>query len=554
MRGLPDWGRPRDRGYAAWQEDGFALALPDALVIAEGPFGVPEFHLSAWRPAMPSEAWRGYGRLDMVLALRAGAATSDGSVRAVPALRGWLRLGAEALALPEDLRVPIPLACSGTGAAMLVLPLLPEGVGFVERALAEGALPILGTADLEIAGVARCVAGRAVVDVERLRGALAVGLTPEALRTALERDAAALGVTLESDDPAVAEAAADHIRAVLCAGALADGVVLAENGTAVGRAVLDLAEPVVATRTLRLVLDPFAMARRLAAGDVAALVTRTTTEVLQAGQHRISIDANLPRPLAGPLAMGARVVFAARPPARMHEISEEVELPADGGSVLRSVRLAVGEPVEWVATGVAYMPAADGRGVVMRQGPPRAGQGPRVMLGPQDFPLHVVQVAAAPAVLALADVEVELAAGGQVARARLTLASPSVALALVEPEGRVTARLAAADGRVLALAPRGAADWRIELSDVPGYGPRLMEIEVGFPERMLLRALDLQPEGEAVQTLAFTPARPVRELRWFCRDPFRPGVAWRWHDSANGFSAPVTGGRLALDATEGAVA
>ena len=517
---------------------------------------MPEFHLSAWRPAVPTASWRGYGRLAMTLALAARAATADGTVRAVPALRGWLRLGVDALALPEELRKPIPLACSGTGVAALVLPLLPEGVGFVERALAEGAVPVLATADLEIAGVARCVAGRAVVEIAQLRAALAAGLTPDALRAGLAQDAAALGVTLESDDPAAAEAAADHIRAVLCAGVLlpgAGGLTLspADNGMVTGRALLDLAPPVMATRAFRLALDPFAMARELSTGDLTGLATRTTTGVLQAGLHQISIDANLARPLAGPLAMGARVVFPPRPPARMHEISEEVELPADGGSILRPVRLAVGEPVEWVATGVAYMPGADGRGVVLRSGAPRAGQGPRVVLGPQDFPLHVVHVAAGAALLALADVEVELTAGGQVARARLTLTSPAIALALVEPEGRLTAQLVAADGRILELQPRAAADWRIELSDVPGYGPRVVEISVDFPERMLLRALEVQPEGGPVEVLAFTPAKPVREARWFCRDPFRPGLSWRWHDVGGAFSAPVTGGQLSLDASEG---
>ncbi len=561
MRGLPDWGRPEETGFAPWQDSGFRLALPDTLVIVQRPGGAPEFHLSAWRPAVPSPAWRGYGRLDLTLALRAGAATADGTVRAVPALRGWLTLAGAALALPDEFRRPLALDCSGTGAAALVLPLLPEAVGFVERALAEGALPILATADLEIAGVARCVAGRAVVEIDRLATALAAGLSPDALCQALRADPAALGVTLESDDPEVAEAAADHIRAVLCAGALvpgAEGLILslARSALPTGRALIDLAVPVMATRAVRLALDPFAMARRVVAatGGLAALVTRTTTDVLQAGQHRISIDANLPRPLAGPLAMGARLVFEPRPPARMHVISEEVELPADGGSVLRTVRLAVGEAVDWTVTGVAYMPTADGRGVVLCPGRPRAGQGLRVVLGRDDFPLHLVQVAAGDALLALADVEVDLDGGVQVAKARLTARAPACALALLAPDGTLTARLVASGGRVLALQPRPAADWRIELSDVPGYGPRVMEIAVDFPDGMPLRALDLQPEGEAVQVLAFTPAKPVREVRWFCRDPFRPGLSWRWHDTGGGFSAAVQGDRLSLDATEEAVA
>ena len=555
MQGLPDWGAEvAGGGWAAFDAPGRVLVLPDGLALGRDAAGAAAFHVSAFRPVVPEAGNRGYGRLDIGFRLVASRALPDGSVRTIPARTGWLRLSSEALALPDDLAGAVPLACSGTALAQLVLPLLAEGVARVERALASGALPILALADLEVAGIAARVPGRAVVDIARLRAGLAAGLTPDGLRLALEQDPAAFGV--ETD--AVA-AAADHIRATLCEAALAltdAGLVLrfAETGMATGRVTLDLSQPVIATRSLRLTLDPFAAVRDLGAPD--RLITRTTTRKLAAGHHEVSLDANLPRPLVGPLTVGARLVVPPRPPIRMHEISEEVELT--GETVLRSLRLAPGEPLDWAVTGFAYMPTPDGRGVTMLTGPARTGSGPAVDLGPGDFPLRFVQVAAAPALLDRAALEVELAGAGLVARARLTLMQPEVTLALPPGEALVRAVAVSPAGQRIALAARAPGDWRIEIADLDGYGPRVMDVTLRFPPDGALRAIDVLAEdadAADTQTFAFTPAAPTRRVRWLCRDPFRAGLRWRWHSTAAApFSAPVSGARLDIDAQQGAVA
>ncbi|MGV8989551.1 MAG: hypothetical protein ACOH2H_25360 [Cypionkella sp.] len=577
--GLPDWGQPIAASrpgespplWQAFQTDGSALALPDALTIAVGPDGRPAFNLAGFRPLIPSPSRRGYGRLDVDFRLLASAATPDGAVRAVPALRGWLRLSSNALQLSPDMTGLSELSCSGIGLARLMLPLAAEGVALVERALASGATPILASVEIEVSGVAPRLPGHANVAIAALRAALSGnGMTLQDLTEAVFLNPGLVGIAVEdvpSDLPArrVAEAVADHIRARLCDGPLRprDGgglaLVLVQTGIATGTARLDLSEVLTATRALSITLDPFATARDLAAaaGGLAALTTRTTTGTLQSGQYEISIDTSLARPCVGPLAFAGRLVFPPHPPERTHEVREDFELPDTGAGVVRQIRLAPNEALNWIATGIAICPTADGRGVNQLEGAARTGTGLRVLFGTADFPLHFVEVEAGAALLSLASVEVTMRGPGSQAQATLSLDAPRCALALPSAADlTLSAVLAGPSGALpLTLPDRPASDWRIELSDAPGYGARRIEIFVTLPEGVALCAIEILPEDAAPQdapeTLAFTPALTHRTYRWLCRDPFRSGLRWRWRrDPASSFSVPVTGELLTLGANE----
>ena len=133
------------------------------------------------------------------------------------------------------------------------------------------------------------------------------------------------------------------------------------------------------------------------------------------------------------------------------------------------------------------------------------------MLRPRDFPLRIVDVEAAPALLAVAKVEVALAAGASRATATLTETAPRAALALPQSaadavlSGTLVSRAGAAR---IPLPSRPAGDWRIELLDVPGYGPRTMDIEVVLPDGVALRAIDMLADDAASEEQRHDDNRP----------------------------------------------
>lgn len=573
--GLPDWGNPVDRDdvrlFAAYQRDTVCIALPDALTVATGGDGRPRFHLTAIRPAIPMAGRQGHGRLDMELQLDSSAANDDGTIRAAPPLRGWLRLRSAMLDLPPELSAPVELDCSGLGFARLTLPLAATGVATIEAVLRDGATPILAAVDVEVAGIAPRLPCQAIVDLAQLRTALVdETMTPARLAEALATDAAALGVTItdrgaDLGPRTIADALADHIRARLCSGPLApapeEGLVLtlADAQIATGTARLDLGATLVATRVVTVALDPFASARSLAqgAGGIAGLITRGQSGLLPTGRHEVTVDASVARPCVGPLALGATLAFPPRAPARNHPVVESFELPASGDSVTRHVRLAPGEPAAWSLTAFAFWPSADGRNFERLEGAAIAGSGAQALLRPNSFPLGFVDVAASAVLLDLAEVEVTLAgvrANGAAAMAAVTLtaAAPRATLALPADAGGTVLGcdlVALGSGQRITLPSRPAADWRIELGEVPFYGPRAVELLATLPDDTPLLAIEVLPEdapaGAEPQTYAFTRQIPARTHRWLCRDPFRPGLRWRWRGQAE-FFPPSAAARIDL--------
>ena len=99
-----------------------------------------------------------------------------------------------------------------------------------------------------------------------------------------------------------------------------------------GRATLDLGRSVVATRAVALAARPLprgARPRRGHGRNRRAHRPRRGAP-LPTGRRRLTIDAGVRRPLAGPLALGATLSFPPRPPSRAHELRRDFELPADG--------------------------------------------------------------------------------------------------------------------------------------------------------------------------------------------------------------------------------
>ena len=190
----------------------------------------------SWRSVPSGQEERGLtGQLDFELLLDVGRRRRHGAGGACCA-----RLAVVAI---RDARRAA--SASGSGAARLfgtrprqtdASVSASEGVVFIEKALGHGALPVLAAVSVEVAGIAPRLAGSAIIDLARLRAALAGGaMTPARLRDGLygrpwrcRRDSRGHS-RRRHPSTAVAEAVADHIRATLCAGPL---LPLADGGLA----------------------------------------------------------------------------------------------------------------------------------------------------------------------------------------------------------------------------------------------------------------------------------------------------------------------------------
>lgn len=579
MRGLPDWNDPRPSGpapaWSAYDMDGLSVAMPDDMAVDRDTEGRPLFRLLAVRAAVPRPDRPNYGRLDATFRLISRLADAAGGTRVAPPARAWWRFDAGALGGDGPAR---QLDAEGLAAVRLSLPLDAQGVDLIQRALLEGTLALSALASFEIVGVSARCAGRATIDIVRLRQALAGGLTGQALADLLAADPGALGtlsgVSADTPKPVLAAALADHIRARLCSRSptpLPDGrlaLTLDTELTAAtsGEAAFDLDEPVATARDFVLALDPIASARSLLApgAGTETLVSRLSSDGLQSGRHELSIDFAVPVSVAGPLSIGASLSLPARPPVRPRPVQLDVEKPDDGTGLVRTVQLSPVEDLAWTVTGFSIWPARPGADVERVGGPARQGTGAAVLLRPTDLGLTVTVAEAGAALLRLARVEVTLSGLRPTPRrvmATLDVATPRVALALpndCDAASLSVALVALGDGRRIDLPSRSTGEGRIELADVPGYGPRSLEISVSFGDGAAsLIAIEVLAEdavsGSEPDTYAFTPAAPSRIHRWLCQDPFRPGLMWRWRtDPPPPFSTPVRGvGRLELTTGHG---
>ncbi|MCO6419640.1 hypothetical protein JYK14_26240 [Siccirubricoccus sp. KC 17139] len=571
---LPDWGRPvmvdGRTAFATVGDLAPPVLLPGAIALATEPDGRPAFRLSVLRALPPAE---GVGCLE--LRLRLEGEDIPGTVPARVA-RGSLRLRPAAAlgTIPAELLVPLPLDWNGLGLARLALPLSQAAATLVEGLLAAGeGLGLDALAELEVDGIAPRLPGLALrLEVGALLAGLGSlagpdGLLPREallarLRAAPAQPGIGLGAVPEGLPPdLLALAVLDRLRAREL---LRPAPSTAPDGTpmlrlpAPGEALperidIDLAERLVTPRPVALRLDPVAAARALAAGHGGAdsLVAKGSAAPLGLGFHRLMLGQTVPQPVAGILGLGARIRFPPQPPARPQEIRHDLELSPGAAAPELTIRLAPNEPLAWRLQGFAFVPAADGRRVERLQAEEVEGTGARALLTPALLPLRLVELEAEPALLGLGTLLLRLSAqrpGGPFrAEVELDRQRPTAVFGL-PPDATVAtiaAELRGAGGARLSLPPFPAEDRRLLLQDVPGLGPRDLRVEVLLAAGATLAALDLLPEdaaeGAEPVTLAFTPAEPARVFRWFCRDPFRPGLRWRRHAPGAAWSAPDRG-------------
>jgi hypothetical protein len=557
------------------------VAVPDRLRLVRQADGAPDFRLALVRSMGFGGGTSGFGMLDFRLC-------ADYSERVAPFLpapiaRGSVRIRPTDLSadLPAEVFAPQRLEWSGLGTARFLVRLSAEGATIVHELLASGVVPLRAVAEVEIEGAGATVPLAARVDVRKLLSALsdlASGealVRREAIEVALAHDPAALGVVLsgdlaQRDARLIARALLDRLRWRLLDFAASPWEDEAPtlhlpvwSADLPAEISWDLGEPAIVARPQRLDFNPFDEALQLVS-PATSLVTQTTLPPLAVGFHRVTLESNLPvwRPDRAQLLATLR--FPPSPPARMHEVSRTLELRPDRSIDQVEVRLAPGEQLAWRLLVTLLQPSA--RGGTRWVGEESGGGGARVLITPAQLPARIVTLEAGRALLDLASVAARLDAteDGRAYSDAAVLSRATPTSVLVLPHSCTDASLTLtatphASGAALELGPWPVQDQWIDIADLPGYGAQETEISIAFDRDVALIALettaaDAASDAEA-EAISFTPVTPRRRVHWWCRDPFRCGLKWRWRALADEptwpWSPPLPLGRdLELSASD----
>lgn len=586
---LPDFQRPLRDGdlevYAPFEPGRPGAVPPERLEVATLADGSPDFSLELVRGASPALPPAPYGVLDLRVRTRhrldeglALARAGNPGARLEPASLdgGFLRLRplGDVHGVPEELLQPVPLAWNGLGVGRLVLRLSAEGAALIERSLRGEILPLVATAEVEWTGVSPRLPVRVRFDPARLLAALRAEadanglLSRSALLAFFRRNLVILSLETagEVEPEALAAALADRVRVrfgrfVPAPGVPEDGwIALAspeETGT--GTFLWDLEEPLAAPRPRLLALEPLRAAREVvAARGVDAVVRRSVVPAIPTGVFEVSVTANLP---AGRevLALGATLRVPPRPPARPQAVEATVDFAPPGDAATVRLRLSPAEPLEY--TWSTFAVVEDEAGIERLESPETPHAGPRLHLGPEDFPVDLVAVSAAANLLDLADVRglCRRPAGVGVAERAFELrpGRPAVALALPRrtPDAELEIEALPRDGGApLRLGPFPAAPLDLGLHSFPEYGPHTVEVRGAFRDGDgALVAVDLLPEDrpESETTVLFlTPERPSKPWTYLARSPFRAGYRFRPHPDGEAAPAPWSAPRSPFEPLE----
>jgi hypothetical protein len=591
LQGLPDFAdSPIPGVFGPFEGRGQHVAVPDQLVVATLPDGLPDIRLQLYRPSTPGALPAPYGVLD--IGLRAMAPLDDAlddlrELRPRASLTPGLLAGGFASLRPAhaidgttpDLATPRPLGWNGLGSAHWSIRLSIADAILLRDELRTKVVPAVASATFELEGVAPRVDAVVRFDPGRLFPLLATLGDSDGLTTRPQIVAffgpAAPGSPDASPSPAGIEIIGTVFDRAVFASAMADWVrarhaVLAPgprddleptlrltlpDGPGAGHIEWDLRTPIVTYRPLAASFSPLGPALdAIAAGDEERVIPPVAVvPELFTGEVEIAIRANVPRPRTGLLELGVTIVAPPNPPARPQAaiVSWQATDELDEGIV--RLRLAPTEAVRFRS-----------RTTVVLDDPVDAGpfegswtdhDGLRVDLTVDDFGVRFVTIGAEPALLDLARIRARIAwTVGAVARERvadLDEAHPELAVAIPltadAPTIDVDAEPTTA-GRSVHLGPLPLGRLQLGLHSFPDYGPQAVEIKGRFPAAATPDAivvLDLLPESTPDEadatTVALTALNPTRTWRYLARSPFESGYRFRQRSAgaAGSWSPPL---------------
>jgi len=539
LRGFPDFGAPvlldgAPAGYRGFDEPGLVLVPPRTVGIVRAADGRYAFEVARFRGR---GGWpEPYAVLTMTLeaqhpledVLRVARA-DDPAARVAPTslATGTIRLAGFFRERDLDWDGLAPLTWSDR---------LTVEEYFVVRGTIEAAFPeTTAAAVLEITGVGARADARATVDPAALSaGLLALG-TPGASVSRADVVAWLRTRGISGDDRVVDIDGAVPDEAEL-ADMLADRIRARWPGhrppapEAPGTWLWDLSEPIVTARAHTPGFPMFETYTAIAADIDSYIPDGVELDPVPAGWRTIDVLANLPTRQSGVVACGVDVIAPPRPPARPQAITSTVDLTPTGTG-RTTLRLAPGEEPDLVRE--TWVVVADADGARELRGDPVPFHGERLSLKPTDFPVRFWSVDIEPALLELATVRVRIASPAPGLGPReFDIDEPHADLALpadsADDDAGLVELTSRADGRVLTVGPFAPSPVWIGRHLLPGWGPHRIAVTATGDDALV--AVALRPESADTgdgETVALTPAAPVRAWNWFADDPFRAGYRFR---------------------------
>lgn len=295
----------------------------------------------------------------------------------------------------------------------------------------------------------------------------------------------------------------------------------------------DLGDRIAAPHPLVLRLRTDEIAAALRASGPDAFRRYVDVAVLQTGFRELLVTANLPSDREGAV-LGVRL----RKPAtvdRPMPIDEFVRFtpPRDRETVV--LRLSPSEDIDVEVVPVALLRTSAGD-PVWTEGSPRPSADRFLVVGPTDFPVRFVPLAAAPALLAQAtltgSVRWEGPDGPGESPFRLDAGQPSRSLVLPREATAGPVSVLASDGRrsaeLLLPEPPGSAIGRYSF---PYYGANAVTVSCRFLRSSVIPVEFLPEEAEDrpdLRTLLLVhPQAPPVTYRWFSGSVFRTGYRFR---------------------------
>ncbi|MFT3886762.1 MAG: hypothetical protein QM713_01170 [Arachnia sp.] len=538
-RGLPDFGAPLSPGgYEAFDQPGGVVALPDALLLATRPDGVPRLTLERFRSSIPGS--QAYGLVSAWFTLSWAEDCGDRlpTAFALP-VEGTLSVGLDRVdAEPEPLGTP--MSWDGSLAAPWGARVTPEQIVFMTTALTERWLSLSAAATLLIRGVAPRLPVVLTVDAERL--ARLVPTPDRAALTAVVAELVApsgiLTVRGEARPEEIAQVVIDRLNSELPAPS--------------GVQSWDLVQPFVTRRRLDLALSLREQLSTAPFDEAAMIPPGTDVPAIQLGWQSIDVLSNLPPRPVGVLAHGVNMVAAANPPSRPQASVAGCELTDEPPRQTVTLRLAPLEPLAYDAE--TWMIVSADEGVYEAKGEPRHRTEQRLILGSDDFGVAFAHLSADPALLGLASIEARVVRGPwQSPSAVLTADAPEAAFVLpaheesspLEAPQLVLRATATAGGATIDLPPLPAAHTRLGLPSLPGWGRHEVLVRNDGTEPVAVELAD-EP-GTVSDVLSLAPGG-TRTWSWVALDPFRPGFRYRLRPVGDPgpWQGPLTAAELPL--------